>query len=143
MRNGLAGCALIGGCPAGIRAFRTKSEHPARLAFRILLNSAVPLNDVLAVPPFRPPYARILQALGRLWGEEIRRNTADGEENLTITRKGEYSRGAVMNFHGRELPGPGRLAGYAGLVSELGLYLPTPRRLSLFSVHHERRPEPK
>ena len=40
-----------------------------------------------------------------------------------------------MNFYGRKLPGPGRIAGYGWLVSELGLRVPMPRRLSLVSDH--------
>jgi len=48
-----------------------------------------------------------------------------------------------MNFYGRKLPGPGRIAGYGWLVSELGLRVPMPRRLSLVSDHHERRSEPE
>lgn len=48
-----------------------------------------------------------------------------------------------MNFYGRKLPGPGRIAGYGWLVSELGLRVPMPRRLSLISDHHERRSEPE
>lgn len=47
-----------------------------------------------------------------------------------------------MNFYGRKLPGPGRVAGYGWLVSELGLHLPMPQRLSLVSDHHERRSDP-
>lgn len=48
-----------------------------------------------------------------------------------------------MNFYGRKLPGPGRIAGYGWLVSELGLRVPMPRRLSLVSDRHERRSEPE
>ncbi len=48
-----------------------------------------------------------------------------------------------MNFYGRKLPGPGRIAGYGWLVSELALRVPMPRRLSLVSDHHERRSEPE
>lgn len=48
-----------------------------------------------------------------------------------------------MNFHGRKLPRPGRVAGYGWLVNELRLRVPMPRRLSLVSDHHERRSEPE
>lgn len=46
-----------------------------------------------------------------------------------------------MNLYGRKLPCPGRIAGYGWLVSELGLSVPLPRRLSLVSDHHKRRSE--
>ena len=48
-----------------------------------------------------------------------------------------------MNFYGRKRPGPGRIAGYGWLVSELGLRVPMPRRLSLVSDRHDRRSEPE
>lgn len=48
-----------------------------------------------------------------------------------------------MNFYGRELPGPGRIAGYGWLVCELALRVPMPRRLSLVSDHHQRRSDPE
>tara|TARA_R110002049_G_C9111985_1_gene557776 strand:- start:192 stop:569 length:378 start_codon:yes stop_codon:yes gene_type:complete len=48
-----------------------------------------------------------------------------------------------MNFYGRKLPGPGRIAGYGWLVSKLMLRVPMPRRLSLVSDHHERRSDPE
>ncbi|PFG62114.1 Fic family protein [Thioclava sp. ES.031] len=48
-----------------------------------------------------------------------------------------------MNFYGRKLPGPGQVAGYGWLISELDLRTPMPRRLALVSDHHERRSEPE
>lgn len=48
-----------------------------------------------------------------------------------------------MDFYGRELPSPGRIAGYGWLVSELGLRVPMPRRLAFVSDHHTRQSEPE
>ncbi|TYB86790.1 Fic family protein [Oceaniovalibus sp. ACAM 378] len=48
-----------------------------------------------------------------------------------------------MNFYGRKLPGPGRIAGYGWLVSELGLRVPMPRRLAFVSDRHTRQSEPE
>jgi len=48
-----------------------------------------------------------------------------------------------MNFYGRNLPGPGRIAGYGWLVSDLVLRVPMPRRLPLVFDHRERRSDPE
>lgn len=48
----------------------------------------------------------------------------------------EWSSQLVTDFHGRPLPEPGRLVGYAALIEHYGLRLPLPVRLAAIAERH-------